>query len=50
MIATGTCAGVAAAMEGMPWLKHGDVVRVEIETLGAIENKIVDDEGGVIIG
>ncbi len=49
VIATGTCAGVAAAMEGMPWLKQGDVVRVEIETLGAIENNVVDDDGGVII-
>ena len=50
VIATGTCAGVAIAMEGTPWLKHGDVVRVEIETLGAIENRIVDDEGGTVIG
>ncbi|AWZ02259.1 ureidoglycolate lyase [Rhodobiaceae bacterium] len=49
VIATGTCAGVAAAMEGMPWLKQGDIVRVEIETLGAIENNVVDDDGGVII-
>ena len=49
VIATGTCAGVAVAMEGTPWLKHGDVVRVEIETLGAIENTVADDEGGVII-
>lgn len=49
VIATGTCAGVAAAMEGQPWLKDGDVVRVEIETLGAIENKVVDDKGGVVI-
>lgn len=49
VIATGTCAGVAAAMEGTPWLKHGDVVRVEIGTLGAIENIVADDEGSVII-
>lgn len=49
VIATGTCAGVAAAMEGQPWLKDGDVVRVEIESLGAIENKVVDDKGGVVI-
>jgi len=49
VIATGTCAGVAVAMEGTPWLKHGDVVRVEIEQLGAIENTVVDDNGGVII-
>lgn len=49
VIATGTCAGVAAAMDGQPWLKDGDVVRVEIDTLGAIENKVVDDTGGVVI-
>jgi len=49
VIATGTCAGVAVAMEGTPWLKHGDVVRVEIEQLGAIENTVVDDEGGTVI-
>lgn len=49
VIATGTCAGVAAAMEGQPWLKDGDVVRVEIENLGVIENKVVDDKGGVVI-
>ncbi len=49
VIATGTCAGVAAAMEGQPWLKDGDIVRVEIETLGAIENRVEDDAGGVVI-
>lgn len=49
VIATGTCAGVAVAMEGTPWLKHGDVVRVEIEQLGAIENTVVDDAGGTVI-
>ncbi|MBD3666849.1 MAG: fumarylacetoacetate hydrolase family protein [Parvibaculaceae bacterium] len=49
VIATGTCAGVAAAMDGQPWLKDGDVVRVEIETLGAIENRVADDPGGTII-
>ena len=49
VIATGTCAGVAAAMEGTPWLKHGDVVRVEIEGLGAIENTVIDDPGGTFI-
>ncbi|PCJ69776.1 MAG: 5-carboxymethyl-2-hydroxymuconate isomerase [Rhodobiaceae bacterium] len=49
VIATGTCAGVAAAMDGQPWLKHGDVVRVEIEQLGAIENKVVDDNEGTLI-
>jgi 2-keto-4-pentenoate hydratase/2-oxohepta-3-ene-1,7-dioic acid hydratase in catechol pathway len=36
-------------MDGQPWLKDGDVVRVEIETLGAIENRVADDPGGTII-
>lgn len=49
VIATGTCACVAAAMDCQPWLKDGDVVRVEIETLGAIENRVADDPGGTII-
>lgn len=49
VIATGTCAGVAAAMEGQPWLKAGDVVRVEIESVGMIENKVVDDPVGAFI-
>ena len=49
VIATGTCAGVAAAMEGQPWLKAGDVVRVEIESVAMIENKVVDDPVGAFI-
>jgi 2-keto-4-pentenoate hydratase/2-oxohepta-3-ene-1,7-dioic acid hydratase in catechol pathway len=39
VIATGTPAGVAAVTKS--WLKPGDVVRVEIEGLGHLENKIV---------
>lgn len=41
VIATGTPSGVAAGMEGRPWLVPGDNVRVEIEGLGALENTIV---------
>jgi len=41
VIATGTPAGVAAGMEGMPWLVPGDRVRVEIDGLGFIENGVV---------
>ncbi len=41
LISTGTPAGVAAAMKPPRWLVAGDVVRVEIEGLGAIENRIV---------
>lgn len=39
LIATGTPAGIAAVTRN--WLKPGDVVRIEIEKLGFIENKIV---------
>lgn len=38
LIFTGTPGGVGAAMKPMTFLKAGDVVRVEIEGLGAIEN------------
>ena len=41
VIATGTPSGVAAGMEGRPWLVPGDRVRIEIDRLGAIENEIV---------
>jgi 2-keto-4-pentenoate hydratase/2-oxohepta-3-ene-1,7-dioic acid hydratase in catechol pathway len=38
LIATGTPAGVGIASNF--WLKDGDLVRVEIESLGAIENRV----------
>jgi 2-keto-4-pentenoate hydratase/2-oxohepta-3-ene-1,7-dioic acid hydratase in catechol pathway len=42
VIATGTPPGVALGMKPSPvWLKAGDVVRLEIEGLGAQEQKIV---------
>lgn len=41
MIATGTPAGVGMGMKPPSYLKSGDVVRVEIDGLGAIENKFV---------
>lgn len=41
MIATGTPAGVGMGMKPPRYLKSGDVVRVEIDGLGAIENKFV---------
>jgi 2-keto-4-pentenoate hydratase/2-oxohepta-3-ene-1,7-dioic acid hydratase in catechol pathway len=43
VVATGTPSGVAAAMEGRPWLKPGDRVRVEIDGIGAIENEVVQE-------
>jgi 2-keto-4-pentenoate hydratase/2-oxohepta-3-ene-1,7-dioic acid hydratase in catechol pathway len=41
VIATGTPAGVGMGMSPPRYLKAGDVVRVEIDGLGAIENKFV---------
>lgn len=47
LLATGTCAGVgiAGGKEGM--LKAGDVVRVEIDGIGHIENVVVDEPAAV---
>ena len=39
VIATGTPAGVGMGLKPPQWLKHGDVVRVEIDGLGVIENR-----------
>lgn len=41
VIATGTPAGVGMGMSPPSYLSAGDVVRVEVEGLGAIENKFV---------
>ena len=41
LIATGTCAGVGIAIG--KFLQPGDVVRVEIDQLGHIENRIVTE-------
>lgn len=44
VILTGTPAGVGAGFDPPKWLKEGDVVRVEIEGVGAIENPVVGPE------
>jgi len=41
IIATGTPSGVAAFMAQPKFLKHGDIVEVEIEGLGRIRNEVV---------
>ena len=43
VIYTGTCSGVGAAFDPPRFLRHGDVVRVEIDRLGAIEARCVDE-------
>ena len=41
LIATGTPAGVGMGMTPPRWLQHGDVVRIEIDGLGVLENRFV---------
>jgi 2-keto-4-pentenoate hydratase/2-oxohepta-3-ene-1,7-dioic acid hydratase in catechol pathway len=43
LIATGTCAGVGLASGKEGLLQIGDVVRVEIDGIGHIENTIVTE-------
>jgi 2-keto-4-pentenoate hydratase/2-oxohepta-3-ene-1,7-dioic acid hydratase in catechol pathway len=44
VIATGTSSGVAAGLDGTPWLVPGDRVRVEVDGIGALENEIVAED------
>jgi 2-keto-4-pentenoate hydratase/2-oxohepta-3-ene-1,7-dioic acid hydratase in catechol pathway len=43
VIATGTPAGVGAVMKPPKYLQVGDVVRIEIDGLGALENPVVPE-------
>jgi 2-keto-4-pentenoate hydratase/2-oxohepta-3-ene-1,7-dioic acid hydratase in catechol pathway len=43
VIATGTAAGVGMGMTPPRWLGHGDVVRIEIDGVGVLENRFVDE-------
>jgi 2-keto-4-pentenoate hydratase/2-oxohepta-3-ene-1,7-dioic acid hydratase in catechol pathway len=43
VIATGTCSGVGAFHDPPLWLKAGDVVRIEFDRIGAIENPVIDE-------
>lgn len=43
VIVTGTPSGVGLWMNPKSWLKAGDVVRIEIQGLGAIENRVVEE-------
>ncbi|ANO50517.1 fumarylacetoacetate hydrolase family protein [Woeseia oceani] len=48
ILATGSPAGVGALMTPPAFLRSGDVVRVEVEGLGAIENKVLDEPDGYV--
>jgi 2-keto-4-pentenoate hydratase/2-oxohepta-3-ene-1,7-dioic acid hydratase in catechol pathway len=43
VIATGTPAGVGMGMSPPRWLAHGDVVRIEIDGIGTLENRFVEE-------
>ena len=43
VITTGTPSGVGGAMRPPRFLQPGDVVRVEIERIGAIENRVIEE-------
>ncbi|NKB98808.1 MAG: 5-carboxymethyl-2-hydroxymuconate isomerase [Pseudomonadales bacterium] len=45
----GTPSGVGIAMKPRSFMKAGDVVRVEIEKLGYIENTVVPEDGATVI-
>ncbi|MFT3864992.1 MAG: fumarylacetoacetate hydrolase family protein [Solirubrobacterales bacterium] len=44
VIATGTCGGVGLSFDPPRFLVPGDVVRIEIEGIGAIENTVVEEK------
>lgn len=50
VIFTGTPAGVGAGFDPPRWLKAGDRVRIEIDSLGHIENEIVAEPDTMRIG
>jgi 2-keto-4-pentenoate hydratase/2-oxohepta-3-ene-1,7-dioic acid hydratase in catechol pathway len=43
VIATGTPAGVGMGLKPPRWLAHGDTVRIEIDGIGRIENRFVEE-------
>jgi 2-keto-4-pentenoate hydratase/2-oxohepta-3-ene-1,7-dioic acid hydratase in catechol pathway len=47
VVATGTPSGVGITRKPPQLLRAGDVVRIEIEGIGAIENPVVDEPGEV---
>jgi 2-keto-4-pentenoate hydratase/2-oxohepta-3-ene-1,7-dioic acid hydratase in catechol pathway len=46
VIVTGTPSGVGVWMDPKGWLVDGDVVRITIEGLGTIENRVIDEPEG----
>ena len=49
VVATGTPSGVGIARKPLAMLQAGDLVRVEIDRLGVIENRIVDEPTSTVV-
>jgi 2-keto-4-pentenoate hydratase/2-oxohepta-3-ene-1,7-dioic acid hydratase in catechol pathway len=49
VISTGTPSGVGVAMTPPKFLRAGDVVRIEIEGLGSLENHVIDEPAGTVV-
>lgn len=49
IVSTGTPSGVAAAMKPPKWLVAGDVVRIEIEKIGKLENRVIAEPAGTAV-
>lgn len=43
VIATGTCAGVGVKMKPRGYIRPGDLVRIEIENLGVLDNPVIQE-------
>ena len=50
IVSTGTPGGVAAAMKPPKWLVAGDVVRIEIEKIGTLENQVIAEPAETAVG
>ena len=48
VVATGTCSGVALGLQPPRWLQVGDVVRMEVEGIGYLENRVVPEPPGTM--
>jgi 2-keto-4-pentenoate hydratase/2-oxohepta-3-ene-1,7-dioic acid hydratase in catechol pathway len=46
VVSTGTPAGVGAGFDPPRWLVAGDSVRIEVEAVGVLENRVVDEAWG----
>jgi len=49
VVSTGTPSGVGLGFDPKRWMKAGDVVRIEIEGLGALENPVIEEPDSTIL-